>query len=55
MELGYENPIGRSLTEPRSDEVLTIIGVVKDFHYGSLLEEISPLIIFTHPFGLKNS
>ncbi|MDP8314560.1 MAG: ABC transporter permease [Candidatus Celaenobacter antarcticus] len=47
-KLGYENPIGRKLIEPGSDEELTIIGVVKDFHYGSLLEEISPLIIF-HP------
>jgi putative ABC transport system permease protein len=47
-KLGYENPVGRKLIEPGSDIELTIIGVVKDFHNGSLLEEISPLIIF-HP------
>jgi len=47
-ELGYENPVGRKLIEPGSDEVLTIIGVVKDFHYNSLRDEISPIIIF-HP------
>ena len=47
-ELGYENPIGRIILEPGSDEKLTIIGVVKDFHNNSLRDEISPMIIF-HP------
>jgi len=48
QKLGYTDPIGRKLLEPGSNEELTIIGVVKDFHYNSLLEEISPIIIF-HP------
>ena len=47
-KLGYDNPVGRKLFEPGSDEGLTIIGVVKDFHFNSLLEEISPLILY-HP------
>ncbi|MDP8211218.1 MAG: hypothetical protein P9M05_10400, partial [Candidatus Stygibacter australis] len=47
-ELGYENPIGRKLIDPGSNEIFTIIGVVKDFHYNSLRDEISPIIIF-HP------
>ncbi|MFC1898680.1 ABC transporter permease, partial [Candidatus Cloacimonadota bacterium] len=47
-ELGYENPIGRIILEPGSNEKLTIIGVVKDFHNNSLRDEISPMMIF-HP------
>ncbi len=47
-ELGYENPIGRIILEPGSNEKLTIIGVVKDFHNNSLRDEISPVMIF-HP------
>ena len=47
-KLGYEDPIGKKILEPGSNEELTIIGIVKDFHYNSLLEEISPIIIF-HP------
>jgi len=47
-KLGYEDPLGRKIFEPGSYEELTVIGVVKDFHYNSLLEEISPIIIF-HP------
>ena len=47
-ELGYENPIGRTILEPGSNEKLMIIGVVKDFHNNSLRDEISPMMIF-HP------
>jgi len=47
-ELGYENPIGRIILEPGSDEKLTIIGVVKDFHNNSLRDEITSMMIF-HP------
>jgi len=47
-ELGYENPIGRIILEPGSNEKLTIIGVVKDFHNNSLRDEITSMMIF-HP------
>jgi len=47
-KLGYENPIGRIILEPGSDEKLTIIGVVKDFHNNSLRDEITSMMIF-HP------
>jgi len=47
-DLGYANPIGRVILEPGSNEKLTIIGVVKDFHNNSLRNEISPMMIF-HP------
>lgn len=40
-ELGLEDPIGKEITN--SGEIWTIIGVVKDFHFESLREDISPI------------
>ncbi|MGZ3874827.1 MAG: ABC transporter permease [Mucilaginibacter sp.] len=42
--LGYANPIGRSLTIWGAKG--TIIGVLKDFHFSSLHDQIKPLILF---------
>lgn len=39
-----EKPLGRQLN--RNDNVGEIVGVVKDFHFASLHEEIEPLIIY---------
>jgi len=47
-ELGYDDPIGMNIIEPGSNQKLEIIGVVKDFHYNSLRDEITPVMIF-HP------
>jgi len=46
--LGYDNPIGKkiyTMISPTSDVALglTIVGVVKNFHYESLRQNISPL------------
>ncbi|HMB94397.1 MAG TPA: ABC transporter permease [Rhodothermales bacterium] len=54
--MGWEDPIGQHLIQP---EVLadmeatryTVIGVVKDFHYESLHEDIDPLAIQLSDFG----
>lgn len=50
-----DNPLGQTLTantgnngEKRS---LTIIGVIKDFHFRSLRETIAPLIMLNNPYG----
>lgn len=51
-ELGLKNPIGVRLTSPNGvyngingePYIYTVIGVLKDFHYQSLHEAISPLI-----------
>jgi len=45
---GLENPIGARVftDEPFNGEAKTIIGVVKDFHTGSLRERIPPVIMF---------
>jgi ABC-type antimicrobial peptide transport system permease subunit len=41
--LGWENPIGRSLVDlDDNNKVKTVIGVVKDYHYGSLKQRIQP-------------
>ena len=41
---GLEDPLGRQLD--RNGQVGEIVGVVQDFHFASLHEEIKPLIIF---------
>ncbi|WCT10541.1 ABC transporter permease [Mucilaginibacter jinjuensis] len=49
-EMGLKNPIGARLTSPGvtlkdgSNVIFTVIGVVKDFHYQSLHQKITPLI-----------
>jgi putative ABC transport system permease protein len=44
---GLQNPIGTSLTSDQLDKrKVTIVGVVKDYHFGSLRERIQPRILF---------
>lgn len=60
-ELGIQNPIGKRLVTPQgflnaedgSQYVYTIIGVIKDFHYQSLHEPITPLV-FTNASKFSN-
>ena len=53
--LGWQDPIGRQITGPGFEshfgrkDPLTVIGVVKDFHNGSLHEEIKPTIYKFEP------
>lgn len=50
--LGLTDPIGRSIEVPASKFKATIVGVVRDFHYKSLHEKISPLVIgCLSPYG----
>jgi putative ABC transport system permease protein len=42
--MGFENPIGEILTTREGSKV-TIVGVVKDFHFKSLHSQIEPLIM----------
>lgn len=49
-----ENPLGQTLTANVGNDQkksLTIIGVVKDFHFRSLHETIAPLIMLNNPYG----
>lgn len=49
------NPLGQTLTRRTNNNggtgVLTIIGVIKDFHFRSLHEAISPLMMLNDPYG----
>jgi len=48
-QLNIEDPIGKELSYPlvpNTEENSKIIGVLKDFHYQSLHEEISPVVLF---------
>lgn len=51
--LNLEKPVGKKLIWVGNDEELegTIVGVVKDFHYRSLHENIQPLVMSLQPLG----
>ena len=55
--LGINNPIGSKITSrnnnPVNNVTYTIIGITKDFHFQSLKESISPLVIVS-PAGQNN-
>lgn len=52
MEMGLKNPVGTRVTTPEefyngsegTQYIYTVIGVVKDFHYQSLHQPITPLV-----------
>jgi len=52
-KLGWDNPVGKLIFIPGNEEEegypLKIVGVVEDFNYASLHEEIMPLIIMNQP------
>ncbi|HET7178785.1 MAG TPA: ABC transporter permease [Chryseosolibacter sp.] len=51
--LGFKNPIGEHLTAGE-DEVHTIIGVVKDFHFKTVHDKIEPLLLYIERKTLSN-
>lgn len=48
---GWSDPIGKRIKGYGGDQVVTVIGVMKDFHYKSLDQPIGPLI---HWYGGKS-
>ena len=50
-----DNPLGQTLTAKLGNNGvkrnLTVIGVIKDFHFRSLRETIAPLIMLNNPYG----
>jgi putative ABC transport system permease protein len=48
--LGWDNPVGKKFSEENSEREGKVIGVVKDFHYESVLYEISPMLLTMRPF-----
>lgn len=47
-EMGFQDPIGQPF-RAWSEEMGRIIGVVEDFHFKSLHQEIEPLVLDIHP------
>lgn len=47
QQMGWENPIGQQLIIEGIQENWEVIGVIKDYHFGSLHDEIAPLV-FVH-------
>lgn len=41
---GWTNPIGRQIKSKGGDEVVTVVGVMDDFHYNDLQRPIEPLL-----------
>jgi putative ABC transport system permease protein len=53
-KLGWEeNPLGRQiemgLTQSGQKRIVTVVGVVEDYHFQSLHENISPMVLFNAP------
>ena len=49
-ELNWESPVGKTL-KGDENELLTVVGVVKDFHYDSMRSRIVPFMISLHRPG----
>jgi len=41
---GWTDPVGKRLRQNGSDQLVTVIGVMKDFHYKSMDQSITPLM-----------
>lgn len=52
-EVGWKNPVGQEIDFTWKNQKMKVIGVVKDYHYKSLKEEIKPLLMTQDPnYGL---
>jgi putative ABC transport system permease protein len=51
--LGFDDPLGERLTYGE-DEVYTVIGVVRDFHFKSIHDKIEPLLLYIDRYELSN-
>ncbi len=50
-ELEIEDPVGERVTLSSEGDAVDIIGVVRDFHFDSMHDEIQPLILHTFAFN----
>ncbi len=55
-QMEWSDPIGKTIQTVSRENPITykVIGVVKDFHYTSLLDEIGPLLIHYNPIATNN-
>jgi putative ABC transport system permease protein len=52
--LGFENPIGEHLSAGE-DEIFTIVGVAKNFHFKSVHDKIEPLLLYIEREDFSNT
>ena len=54
-QFGFENPVGMTFDVGLGSRrtVATVVGVVEDFHFGSLHEKIGPMFLFKWPAQYK--
>ncbi|WP_026632283.1 ABC transporter permease [Dyadobacter alkalitolerans] len=51
---GWQNPVGKQINFEWKNQKLTVIGVVKNYHYASLKDTIQPLLMTQDPnYGLS--
>ncbi len=50
QKLGWDDPIGKRFSEEDADIEAKVIGVIKDFHYDSILYEIAPMVLTLRPY-----
>ncbi len=50
---GFENPLGMTFDMGFRNTVASVVGIVEDFHMGSLHEEIGPMFLFKWPQQYK--
>ncbi len=48
-QMGWDDPIGQPVSMPAVDRSFEIVGVVTDFHFRSMHEQIAPLMLFAAP------
>lgn len=50
-DFGWENPIGKTISSSMEDDrlIYTVVGLVEDFHYETLHNSISPLVMRYQP------
>lgn len=46
QEFGWDDPVGKRVRFPGSEQTLEVIGVVEDFHAGSLHHTIEPVVMW---------
>ena len=44
QKLGWDDPIGKRFSEEDAGVEAIVVGVIKDFHYDSILYEIAPMV-----------
>ena len=50
-DAGWTDPIGKTIEFPSNHQVMTVVGVVRDYNYYPLNSRIDPMLFSAEPFG----